>query len=532
MKSIFRSVITVAALASLTVPAIAQEDLEALIEGKPSATDTPSRLAVSGIVRLFQYSIGNLGGPQLDLIRAMERGAWDEALIQYNPAVNGTKFKNSVNDTALRGFIEYKAGLPMTGIETLFTVTQPENIDRELMRQWMEMAPPSSPVWTHARIQWTPAWAKVMPPEVEIRVRSARLNGLKDVEGIRQLMIFAPEGSAERAQLQWKLAVALSLNDQADEAAKQLAPLFKLKNPPVSVDLLNLTAARLLYQRSFFEASAKYDEKIPKGSDHWTQAQEEMAWAYVRKGEPQNALAVTKSLVNPALGADVGPETFFLRSLSELKVCDYSGAVETLSEVPKRFKTRTLALEKLSQDPSGPAVDQLLKSLREGKAKSTELGKVMKDLPRFSNRDERLQQLVQAEQLLEKEAARAEVIYARTLALTGLQGHFEKMRQDLQGRLSAAKASSRARVQELAQREVKDTKQLLQKMHIVEAEVLQQVSLVDKIAKGAGGEVREMKGSTGSKSATALRFPAESETWFDEISNYKIDVRKGCQVKR
>lgn len=532
MKTIFRSALTVAAFASLTVPAFAQEDLEALIEGKPSATDAPSRLAVSGIVRLFQYSIGNLGGPQLDLIRAMERGAWDEALIQYQPAVNGTKFQNSVNDRALRGYIEYKAGLPVTGLETLFTVTQPENVDRELMRQWIEMAPPSAPVWTHANIQWTPGWAKVMPPEVEIRVRSARLSGVKDVEALRQLMIFAPEGSAERAMLQWKLVVALSLNDQADEAAKQLAPLFKLKNPPVSKDLLNLTAARLLYQRAFFEAAVKYDEKIPKGSDHWTQAQEEMAWAYVRKGEPQNALAVTKSLVNPALGADVGPETFFLRSLSALKVCDYTTVVETLGEVPKRYKSRSVTLEKLAADPSGPAVETLLKGLREGKAKSTELGKALKDLPRFANRDERLQQLVQAEQLLEKEAARSEVIYARTLALTGLQGHFEKLRQDLQGRLSAAKASSRARVQELASREVKDTKQLLQKMHIVEAEVLQQVSLADKIAKGAGGEVREMKGSTGAKTATALRFPAESETWFDEISNYKIDVRKGCQVKR
>ncbi len=32
------------------------------------------------------------------------------------------------------------------------------------------------------------------------------------------------------------------------------------------------------------------------------------------------------------------------------------------------------------------------------------------------------------------------------------------------------------------------------------------------------------KGSTGEQSKDVLRFPASEEVWFDEISNFKVDV--------
>lgn len=525
-----KSLLMVMVLAVSTT-AIAQEDLEAILSGQ-SENAAPTKTSISGIVRTLQYNLGKLGPDQLAFIRALEKGAWDDSLILFQNAFDGTRFQGTETEIALRGFVQLKAGLPLSGVETLMSIKTPEKIDREILRMWTEAAPPSHPAWEYARIDWSAPWSQVLPPEVEIRVRSARLSGLKEVDKIRELMIMAPEGSAERARLQWKLAIGLSLLDQADEAAKALAPLFKMKNPPVSQDLLNLTAGRLLYQRAFFEAAIKYDEKIPKGSDLWAMAQEEMAWAYIRKGEPQNALAVTKSLVHPALSADVGVESMFLRSLAQLKVCDYSGVVATLGTVSDRYKQRTLALEKLSLKAEGPDVDKLISRMRKGPVKTADLGASLKNLPRGVHRDERLEQLVQVENLLEQEAVQAEKIYAKSLTLTGLQGRFEKMRQDLQGRVTMAKASSLARVKELADREVKQTKQLLQKMHIVEAEVLQQVNLVDKIAKGASDEARLLKGATGSKSKTALRFPAESEVWFDEISNYKIDVKKGCQVIR
>lgn len=527
-----RRVGTFALSVVLASSAMAMDDLESVLSGKTSEKAVAAE-GSGGIVRALQMSLGSLGPAQMPFVRAMEKGEWADALIEYQGAIQGTAFQGSANEEALRGLLQFKAGLPLTGIESLFSVAKPEAIDREIVRQWMEQAPASHEAWEFARIAWTPAWSQVLSPELEIRIRSARTDGKQDIEGLRQLVLIAAEGSEARARIQWKLVIALSLNDQAEEAARLLAQLMKMKSPPVSQDLMNLTAARLLYQRAFFEAAAKYDEKIPKGSDLWTQAQEEMAWAYVRKGEPNNALAVTKSLVHPTFSGDVGAESFFLRSLAQLKVCDYDGVVKTLGDVSPRFKARTLTLDKLARETQGPAVEALMAGLRSGKARTSDLGPHLENLPRFIHRDERLRQLARAEVVIEQEASVAAKIYGRTLALTGLQSRFETLKQGLEARAKMARASSLARVREMAEREVKDTRQLLQKMHIVEAEVLQQVSIADKIAKASSsGAVREFKGTTGSNAKTALRFPAEKETWFDEIGNYRLDVRKGCQVVR
>ena len=40
-------------------------------------------------------------------------------------------------------------------------------------------------------------------------------------------------------------------------------------------------------------------------------------------------------------------------------------------------------------------------------------------------------------------------------------------------------------------------------------------------------------GVTGYKgNAEVMKFPAEDEVWFDEISRYRVDVKKACKVKR
>jgi hypothetical protein len=79
--------------------------------------------------------------------------------------------------------------------------------------------------------------------------------------------------------------------------------------------------------------------------------------------------------------------------------------------------------------------------------------------------------------------------------------------------------------------EVVETKDILKKMHIIEAEILQQAIVADKIAKNAAA-VDDKLGSTGSKASEVVKFPVESEFWFDEISSYKIDVKKPCVAKR
>jgi hypothetical protein len=80
---------------------------------------------------------------------------------------------------------------------------------------------------------------------------------------------------------------------------------------------------------------------------------------------------------------------------------------------------------------------------------------------------------------------------------------------------------------------VAETKEILRKMHIVEAELIQQVSLAERVAKQTKGlNIPEKRGSTGAKGTDVLKFKAENEIWFDEISNYKVDVKNGCHGRK
>jgi hypothetical protein len=57
--------------------------------------------------------------------------------------------------------------------------------------------------------------------------------------------------------------------------------------------------------------------------------------------------------------------------------------------------------------------------------------------------------------------------------------------------------------------------------------------MADTLAKNsASDKVDVKKGTTGAKGQETLKFAADDELWFDEISNYKVDVKKACHAKR
>jgi hypothetical protein len=511
-------------------------DLESILDEGSKATKTVQAAAAvktTPLAQAMKKVIGTPNSEQNIFLRYVESGDWEKAAMQFPSAFEGTAFQKSPNGRALFGYVQFKAGLPVTGVQTLFMASNPKEMNPTLREEWQRMAPADHFVWGLAQVQWQNTWEVVFGDALELRLKTEEaLASTKNIELLQKLSSTAPANSKEKAQIDWQLVIAYSLGDQTDRAAKLLATLMRSTYAPVSKDLMQVTAARLLFQNGYFDASVKYYEKVAKDSDYWTEAQEEMGWAYIRKGEPNNAMAVSQSLVSSSLNYQVSPEAFFVRSLSQLKVCDYTGVMDTLQTFPKRFKERTKALEAMSSEPATQDVDKGLALLKTKKIEVQDLGKSAQNLPRRFAHDDRLFQFTQAQKHLEDEAQVAEKLYAKSLALTGLQGSFEKLKQNTLQRSQMAKAAAYSRVKELAKEEVFETKEILRKLHIVEAEVIQQVSLADKIAKNAKCN-DEKKGVTGYKdTAEALKFPAEDEVWFDEISNYRVDVKKACTVKR
>jgi tetratricopeptide (TPR) repeat protein len=526
------------AVASTVTVARAASDGDELLSilgagGGASAT-APSQETTSALRKLLKTPTAE----QNIFLTFFEKGEMEKSLYQWPAAFDGTEFAKSPSGKALNALVLYKNGIKVTGLESLLAIEKPEAIDSAVLTMWKEAAPDTDPTWSLVQVaKWNPAFTQAFGQAAEIRVRARQVYGSDEVAALTELIKKTQVDTKERAWLSWQLVLALSTGQDSGTAAKALAVLMKAPNNPVSQDLMTLTAARLLYQNGFLDAAQKYYEKVPKSSDHWFDAQEELGWTFIRKGEPQNTLAITKTLATPEFASQVGPEPLFLRSLAQLKVCDYPAVVQSLNFFRDRYKTRAKDLMAVSESADNKDVKAFIERSKKGQVTLAKIGASASKLPRYITRDEVLSQAVATEVALEKESKQAADLYARSLsggtAQVGFQGRLEEFKKSVDMRTQSARSTTYNRVKALAQEEVNEIAQILQKLHIVEAELLQQISLANRVADASATQKASVKaGTTGSQAKDRLVFPAEQETWFDELANYKVDIKKGCQAAK
>jgi hypothetical protein len=123
----------------------------------------------------------------------------------------------------------------------------------------------------------------------------------------------------------------------------------------------------------------------------------------------------------------------------------------------------------------------------------------------------------------------------------GFQARLEDLKKLAEQKLQSAKSATYARIKDLASEEVSEIQRILQKMQIVDAEVIQQIDRADRIIQANlkvkdqnkhGSDDLVKMGSTGSRAKHAVKYPFEGETWFDELTNYKVNIKKGCLASR
>lgn len=521
-----------ASVVSTSALAAGDDELMDLLGNGASPTAVkPKSAQVSELRKLLKSPTAE----QNIFLQFFDKGEMDKALYQWPTAFDGTAFAKTPSGRALNAYLLFKNGIKVTALESLLSIDKAEQIAPEIGKMWAEAAVVTDPTWSLVQVsKWNPYFTQVFGNAAEIRVRSRQIYGSDQVESLKELIKKTQVDTPERAWLSWQLVLALSTGDDPGTAAKALAVLMKAPNNPVSQDLMTITAARLLYQNGFLDAAAKYYDKVPKSSDYWFDAQEELGWSYIRKGEPQNTIAVTKTLTLPEFTSQIGPEPMFLRSLGELKVCDYPAVVTTLNDFRNRYKGRAADLMKISEASDNKDVEAYIARAKKETMTLKKLGKEANKLPRFVTRDEVLAQAISTQLALEKEAKIAGDLYARSLSggtgQVGFQARLEEFRNAVDARALEARGTTYNRVKTLAQEEVNEIAQILQKLHIVEAEVLQQISMATRVADASANDRAAVKsGSTGSQAKDRLVFPAEQETWFDELANYKVDIKKGCQ---
>lgn len=523
-----------AALVAVSTAAHAADDDELLnILGNGAAPS--SQKAKSPEASEIRKVLKNPTAEQNIFLTFFDKGDYEKSLYQWPTAFDGSAFGKTASGKALNALLLYRNGMKVTGLESLLAIEKPQDIAPAIAKMWVEAAPVSDSVWSLVQVaKWNPHWSDVFGTSAEIRVRSRQVYGSDQLAALKELIKKTQVDTPERAWLSWQLVLATSTGDDPGTAAKALAVLMKAPNNPISQDLMTVTAARLLFQNGFLDAAIKYYEKVPKSSDYWFDSQEEAGWSYIRKGEPQNTIAITKTLTVPEFTALIGPEPMFLHSLAELKVCDYPAVVTTLNQFRDRFKTRAKDLMAVTETSENKDVEDFINRSKKETVTLEKLGKTANKLPRFLTRDEVLKQAIATQAALEGEAKIAGDLYARSLSAgtgqVGFQGRLEEFRKAVDERAVDARATTHARVKTLANEEVNEIAQILQKLHIVEAEVLEQISVSNRVADATATQKANVRdGSTGSHAKDRLTFPAEQETWFDELANYKVDIKKGCQ---
>lgn len=506
-----------------------EDDLLRILDGQNASSNPAAAVAKTPLRKL----VGQTTAEQNIFFQFIEAGDFERALFQFTPAFERTELVKTANGEALKAYLYFQNGMPVAGLESLLLINNPKSIQSDLAQLWRQAAGEAHPAWTQVWIEnWNPAWTEIFGVNAEIQVRSRMINGFDQMDLVKDLMVKSRPGTKERALLQWQLVLALVSQDTG-QAAQALAHLIKQEKNPIGADLMEMTAARMLYQNGFLDAAIKYYAKIPKSSDYWFEAQEEMGWAYIRKGQPQDALAVTRTLTKPYFAHLVGPEASFLRSLSQLKVCDYTGVAESLKQFGTDFKARSAELLAVSENARTPKVDELIQKRAEGKIKFVDMGSTLTGVPRWAPRDQRLGSLINFERSLQKEASRAGELYARSLSngsdRVGFQAPLEAMKNSIEAKYKAAQVQTFKRVEELAKLEVAETKEILSKMHVVEAEMLQQSEMADRVAAARPEKKTELRGVASEPQKFQLKFPVDKEVWFDELAHYNVNLKGGCE---
>ncbi|MFV3407376.1 tetratricopeptide repeat protein [Bdellovibrio bacteriovorus] len=322
-------------------------------------------------------------------------------------------------------------------------------------------------------------------------------------------------GAADKLSIKdWGKSFETALNSKNSGDALKLLDFKSLEKDalPKCVDCSSKDAmkkARVLFAKGNFDESLKLYNQVPKGSDYWFQAIEEKGWAYFRQNDSEKALAQTKTLVSPQFGEVVNSEAYFLRSLTQLRICDYKGVFETHEIFKERQKARILEVQNLSKTGMNAAFAKALTKVTSFPVKASDVAESLLDLPVLYYKDTELQ----GQMLRFKVAEKAlEVLQNRGTHPT-LQSQVTKIQQDSLDKM-------KSRLKKLAQEETDANFRIVQKLNLIEVEAIQRIHTDMKLAQELYS-----KGDFKKTGEDQLVFMDDGRPWIDELDKYDVAAK-------
>lgn len=449
--------------------------------------------------------------PEKEFQSKMNAKDYREALHIWNSSLSTTKFGQSADGLAVFSYLVYQNGMPYTGLQILTQGIQPTRLNPKLLKVWSSEVK-SSPLVQKGWIQPKGAWRGVFDMEPS-RFSSFR-NKAQIATAFRSADRLTKDQVNSKARIWWTVA---TLAPQVNDINSSLRALTLLKNSGQTVigqDLVALTLGRVLYQKGDITGAQAAYSQVPKSSNFWIEALEERAWADLRKDEFDKALGQVTTLLSPAISPLVGPEPYFMANLMNLKICDYPRLFKTSELFKQRHRPRLAELQQLASGAELPANLANVLERFERQGVSTEAaGPLVSSVPRYAFRDHAFVAAMETRRALINESQKAQDL-----------GLSERITAQSVGQADASKIQAIKRLRVLAQAELKEYRINLNKMHIIEAEVIERLHLDDNL-KGERGKLAKADDK-----GDVLVFPYNTdEVWLDELDNYKARV-KDCPV--
>lgn len=283
------------------------------------------------------------------------------------------------------------------------------------------------------------------------------------------------------------IILLLSALAQASFGAKA-SGLSKASRHP---DLIKITQARFYYNdHQYAQAIAQYNT-VPKSSDFWLLAVEERAHTFGKMGQYEKAIADFTTIFSPLFVNSATPEAYFTAALVHLRLCQYSQVYDVISNFKNNMGPRSEALSDLADRKSDRFVEQVVSDVRaKGMASATYL-KVANKLPLNFQYDTKMNELMKL-------------------------SVFDKKTKNLIVQKMA----------ELAKQDLADIRLNIDKLGLVEAEMMQRLHFLD----GRDKSDRPVSGRFKSDS-NQLVFPFNDELWLDEIDSYQVKAKACPRVK-
>ncbi|MEQ1877427.1 MAG: hypothetical protein ABL958_12345 [Bdellovibrionia bacterium] len=161
-----------------------------------------------------------------------------------------------------------------------------------------------------------------------------------------------PAGHRSHPQAQYIMAIAEYATGQGATSLSRLVKLHALleaKSDSELSPLVSLNLGRVAFQEKKYKDAVKYFTEISKGHPLWIQALTEQAWAQVMATDNEGAIGNMHSVQSPFFNSVYKPETYVIRTIGYLNLCQYPDAYRSLSKLEKEYKPWLMKMQNFAK---------------------------------------------------------------------------------------------------------------------------------------------------------------------------------------